>query len=334
MTVLELVVEIAERECDVRPYRLENESTKDYRKALGSAAPAGPFGVDLAPGLDAFSEFVTTLTSARLTNLDRSALEVEYRKGLWDDAWDGFFYYPALLISHILAYDARLAEVPEFAGNLRYFHGVRAFKKDPYVFLKKAPMEASTVGNALTLPIESLSADSDNPNLADLSALFGRNLVDDLREWLGVEPTQADAPAAARPVTQAFDVFLSHSSKDAPAAKELADALTAAAKRVFFSSESLPALGSADYMKAIDEALEGAKHFILFGTKRENILSSWVEAEWRLFINEMRSGRKSGNFLTAVAGDLSAADLPLSLRYYEVIPAQGNYIERVLRYVT
>jgi hypothetical protein len=95
----------------------------------------------------------------------------------------------------------------------------------------------------------------------------------------------------------------------------------------------LPALGSADYMKAIDEALEGSRHFILFGTKKENIVSSWVEAEWRLFINEMRSGRKSGNFLTAVAGGLSPAELPLALRYYEVITAEGNYLERVLQFV-
>ena len=170
--------------------------------------------------------------------------------------------------------------------------------------------------------------------MADLAAIFGSNLIDDLRKWLGVEPTHREVASAAAQAPQAFDVFLSHSSKDSLRAKELADALTAAGKRVFFSPDTLPALGSADYMKAIDEALEGSRHFVLYGTKRENILSSWVEAEWRLFINEKRSGRKSGNFLTAVGRDLSPAELPLSLRYYEVIPAEGNYIKRVLRYVT
>jgi hypothetical protein len=314
---------------------LENESTEDYRRVLGAAAPAGPFAVDLVPDLRALSEFVTTLTSARLTNLDRDALEVEYRNGIWDDAWDGFFYYPALLISHVLAYDARLTEVGEFAGSLRFFHGVRTFRKGPFLFLKKGPMEASYVGNAITLPIDALSAGSgsEDPNLADLAAIFGSNLIDDLRKWLRGEPARREVASAAADAPQAFDVFLSHSSKDSLRAKERADALTAAGKRVFFSPDTLPALGSADYMKAIDEALEGSRHFVLFGTKKENILSSWVEAEWRLFINEKRSGRKAGNFLTAVGGDLSPADLPLSLRYYEVIPAEGNYIERVLRYV-
>jgi hypothetical protein len=314
---------------------LENESTEDYRRVLGAAAPAGPFAGDLVPDLRALSEFVTTLTSARLTNLDRDALEVEYRNGIWDDAWDGFFYYPALLISHVLAYDARLTEVGEFAGSLRFFHGVRTFRKGPFLFLKKGPMEASYVGNAITLPIDALSAGSgsEDPNLADLAAIFGSNLIDDLRKWLRGEPARREVASAAADAPQAFDVFLSHSSKDSLRAKERADALTAAGKRVFFSPDTLPALGSADYMKAIDEALEGSRHFVLFGTKKENILSSWVEAEWRLFINEKRSGRKAGNFLTAVGGDLSPADLPLSLRYYEVIPAEGNYIERVLRYV-
>jgi hypothetical protein len=334
MTIQDLLIKIAERECDYRPYRLEDESKEDYRRGLGAAAPAGPFAVDLVPDLRAFSEFVATLTSARLTNLDRDALEVEYRKGLWDDAWDGFFYYPALLISHVLAYDARLAEVGEFDGTLRYFHGVRAFKKGPFLFLKKGPMEASYVGNAITLPIDALSAGSDDPNLADLAAIFGSNLIDDLRKWLCVEPARREVASGAAKAPQTFDVFLSHSSRDSLRAKELADALTAAGKRVFFSPDTLPALGSADYMKAIDEALEGSRHFVLFGTKKENLLSSWVEAEWRLFINEKRSGRKSGNFLTAVGGDLSPAELPLSLRYYEVIPAEGNYIERILGYVT
>ena len=137
ITIRDLVIQIANRECGVRPYRLEHESKEDYKKAIDAAAPAGPFAVDLVPDVNMFSEFVATLTRARLTNLDRDFLEVEYRKGLWDDAWDGFFYYPALLVSHVLSYNLCLAEVAEFAWDLRYFHGVRAFRKGPYIFLKK-----------------------------------------------------------------------------------------------------------------------------------------------------------------------------------------------------
>jgi len=163
-------------------------------------------------------------------------------------------------------------------------------------------MEVPYVDNALTLPVDSLTAELDDPNLADLSAIFGSHLIGDLRTWLRIEVARAQVVVYPREIAHTFDVFLSHSSKDSIRARELADALSAAGKQVFLSPDSLPALGSADYMKAIDEALEGSHHFILFGTKRENILSSWVEAEWRLFINEMRSGRKSGNFLTVMGG--------------------------------
>lgn len=75
------LVEIAKRGCNYRTYCLENESEDDYRRVLGTAVPAGPFVVDFIPDLRALSEFVTALTSARLTNLESGDLEVQYRKG-------------------------------------------------------------------------------------------------------------------------------------------------------------------------------------------------------------------------------------------------------------
>ena len=66
-------------------------------------------------------------------------------------------------------------------------------------------------------------------------------------------------------------------------------------------------------------------------SSRDNVESSWVEAEWGFFVNEKRSGRKDGNLLTLVVGSLGAADLPPSLRNYEVVP-YGDF-ERVLNYV-
>ena len=62
-------------------------------------------------------------------------------------------------------------------------------------------------------------------------------------------------------------------------------------------------------------------------------MSSWVEAEWGLFINEKRSGRKSGNIVTVVADKLQAEDLPASLRYFEVIPFTEDALYRLLRFV-
>lgn len=334
MTMHELVTQVAEQNCKVRPYRLGNESTEEYRKILAENAPLGPFIVDMAPPLDAFSEFVCTLTKAWLTNLQRCDVEWSYRTGLWDDAWNGFFYDRALTVSLCLAFDYRLMSIDIFSHDLRFFHGVRAYQSGRYLFLKKGETEEAGAGNSISLPIDALSVTTDNPDLAEISAMFGSKLIIDLRKWIGTQAEPAIPPKiTTRFVPHEFDVFLSHSTKDMAAARELALALSVGGKRVFFSAETLPAMGSADYMKAIDEALEGSTHFVLFGTKRDHIMSSWVEAEWRLFINEKRSGRKAGNFLSVVSGTLSSADLPLSLRYYEVIPTEGDYIQRILAYI-
>jgi hypothetical protein len=96
---------------------------------------------------------------------------------------------------------------------------------------------------------------------------------------------------------------------------------------------SLPRLGSSDYRKQIDRALEQAYHIIVVTSSRENVESPWVEAEWGLFINEKRSGRKNGNIITLLAEGLSPVILPPSLRYYEVLNLNTAGLTRMLDYV-
>lgn len=128
-------------------------------------------------------------------------------------------------------------------------------------------------------------------------------------------------------------VFISHNHKDYKLAKLIYDYLQSINVNTFLSEETLPSLGSCDYMKEIDIALEQSKHMIVAGTSLENVMSGWVEAEWRLFINEKRSGRKSGNIISIIDNGLSPADLPMSLRYYEVINRDGEGLERLQKYV-
>lgn len=130
-----------------------------------------------------------------------------------------------------------------------------------------------------------------------------------------------------------FDVFICHSSRDFEIADRVFEYLTQHNKRVFLSERSLPAIGSAEYMKAIDQALNGARHLIVIGSTVENILSGWVEAEWRVFINEKRSGRKLGNILTIIPGALHPQHLPMSLRYYEVLQLENALSPRLLEYL-
>ncbi|MHA1996698.1 MAG: hypothetical protein ACTSU9_01190 [Promethearchaeota archaeon] len=79
--------------------------------------------------------------------------------------------------------------------------------------------------------------------------------------------------------------------------------------------------------------MEESKNMIVVGSAGENFRSSWVEAEWRLFINELRSGRKQGNIMTVITPDLTLADLPLSLRYYEVIPFGEKALPVILSFL-
>ena len=129
-------------------------------------------------------------------------------------------------------------------------------------------------------------------------------------------------------------VFISARSEDYQYAEPIYRFLRSQGLTVFFSQESLPELASSDYRKQIDDALDSAQHMIVVTSSRANVTSSWVEAEWGLFINEKRSGRKAGNLITVVAGNLRPADLPASLRYYEVIPFQPAAYQKILRYVT
>ncbi len=149
----------------------------------------------------------------------------------------------------------------------------------------------------------------------ELEAIFGKNTTD----------------SSSRPKTT---VFLSHNHKDYNLAKRVHDHVSNLGSESFLSEETLPQLGSCDYMKEIDKALEDAQHMIVVGTSVENIMSGWVEAEWRLFINEKRSGRKTGNIITVIDENLTHGQLPMSLRYYEVVNLDVESLERIGQYLS
>jgi hypothetical protein len=129
-------------------------------------------------------------------------------------------------------------------------------------------------------------------------------------------------------------VFISAKSEDFTYAQEIYDFLIAHGVYTFFSQESLPKLGNSDYRREIDKNLDKAQHMIVVASSVENALSPWVEAEWGFFINEKRSGRKTGNLLIVTIGQLKPSDLPPSLRYYEVIPFEPQNINKILYYVS
>ena len=130
----------------------------------------------------------------------------------------------------------------------------------------------------------------------------------------------------------AFDVFISFKSEDESHARAVYEELRAAGRRVFFSRESLPRLGSDEYHKQIDLAIEQAAHMVVVTSSAAHVQSKWVEYEWRLFLGEVLARRKSGNLITLLAGDMRIDELPISLRNREVARIGQGGLAAVIGY--
>lgn len=140
------------------------------------------------------------------------------------------------------------------------------------------------------------------------------------------------ADAGEAPSTR-WDIFISKNSKDAVHARKVHDFLTGQGLKAFLSEVSLPEAGLADFQETIEQALEECQHLVVVASSKENLDSRWVQAEWRMFLNELRSGRKSGNVLTVLAGEMTVADLPLSLRSFQVERLTEAGLQALCRYV-
>jgi len=324
ITLQALILEIASRDFPNRPWRFDGEPLSNLKALRTDGAFQGRTGVDVAPPLQDFSSFVGRLLHERLVNASRSEIEDKYNVGLWSDAWDGLFYRAALRVSLAIATDERITLLPEYAGTVRFFDGWRVFLESNRAFVR------SQQGQTITMSLTGLTADLVDGPRDDLLAICPAPTADQVIAWVtgSSGPRQAVSDKGG-----GFDVFISHSSHDAAFAHEIYDFLKAAGRCVFLSEVSLQYLGSSAYMKAIDTALEQSRHMVLAGTSVENLTSGYVEAEWRIFINELRARRKQGNFITVIQPDLLLSALPVALRCYEVIPAAEGYLSRVLRYV-
>jgi hypothetical protein len=326
LTLKTLVLENTSKDFPNRPWRFDGESLSSMKAIRTDGEMRGLTGVDLAPTLDAFAAFVGNLMYERLVNANRGEIDDKYNHGLWADAWNGIFYQEAIDVSSSLTEDQRITLLPEYAKALRFYDGLRVFVESGRVFFY-----ASRKGG-MTLPVAAFRPPQDEIVATELRSIFGSAAVDQAVAWLQ-EKWGVESPPRGVAALEQYDAFVSHPSRDSAIARLVYDFLTANRKRVFLSEVSLQALGNADYMRAIDAALEQAKHLVLVASSVENLTSGWVEAEWRVFINEMRSGRKNGNFVTVVSADLQPSSLPMAVRYYEVIPMTKNYLAHVLTYI-
>jgi uncharacterized membrane protein YeaQ/YmgE (transglycosylase-associated protein family) len=135
------------------------------------------------------------------------------------------------------------------------------------------------------------------------------------------------------PSTAASLVFISAKNEDYEYATKLYKHLSDHRVPVFFSEESLPALGSSDYRKEIDRALESAQHMVVVTSSKDHVVSGWVQDEWGTFLGELRAGRKAGNLITLVIGSVKAPDLPLGLRSRQVLPYNQRGFDSLLQFL-
>jgi hypothetical protein len=174
-------------------------------------------------------------------------------------------------------------------------------------------------------------------SIAKIRNLGGQPLQESTEETVRdvrtCETTRSGLSQAEINDNRALDVFISAKSEDFEYAQRIYEFLNENGLSAFLSIKSLPDLGNSDYMIEIDNALDNTKHMIVVTSSKEHVVSSWVAAEWRLFIKEKRSGNKLGNLITLTIGSLRAGDLPASLRYYEVIPFEEDNFSRIIQYL-
>jgi hypothetical protein len=166
-----------------------------------------------------------------------------------------------------------------------------------------------------------------------LNYLQRRGLIENIAFVGGVVESFEIHPDTRSLITEQWDVFISAKSADYMSARHVFEFLRSQDINAFLSDESLPRLGNSDYRKEIDHALEQAHHMVVVTSSRENVESTWVEAEWGFFINEKRSGRKIGNLVTMLVGGRPPNQLPPSLRYYEALNLDERGLQKLVAYV-
>lgn len=128
-----------------------------------------------------------------------------------------------------------------------------------------------------------------------------------------------------------YDVFISCKSEDYEIAEEVYLYLKDNGFHVFLSSKELRRMKESEYMDAISEALDSAYHLVVLSSSVDYVKSKWVKFEWTTFLNELLSDRKHGQIMSLVK-DISAAELPIQLRHYEMFNL-NDYKERILPYI-
>lgn len=314
---------------------VEKDADFINRAQVWQPAYAAIWGSQLmCPDLNSYTEMVANILNVILTNGTKEE-QHKFFRGIWYDVADGDYYFLALNTASRISEDRQLEHITPYFENIIFLSDLRIFYSNSRFYLKGpggsfvAPTSFFIKNNThIEYNDSSINEIIERTNAKSIYTgfnwIWGKLITND--KIKGIENEK---------IEKKYDVFISHKSQDYDIAKDIYDFLTAQCNyNVFLSEISLPQMGSAEYMKQIDIALEQSIHMILVGSSVKNLTSSWVEAEWRMFINEKRGGRKDGNFLTVIPPEINSSELPMSLRYYEVVNTKNNYLTKLVAYLS
>ena len=297
------------------------------------------YGGKLVPPLNDYKELVLKILPVMLTNGTRDDIN-KFEYGMWEQIADGAYFRSAVATSANISKDSRIQLIRPFKKNIIFFNDLRIYYSNQKFYLKNI-----NTNDNVTIPQIEIETEDDEKGIENLiKEIATRTKSKDIEfgfSWINkiisLNPIDKFVRKARKKIFLAeqykYDVFISHKSIDFEIAKRLYDYLISKSKKVFLSEISLPLLGSAEFMKKIDEAIEFSKHMIVICSEPQYLVSGWVESEWRMFINEKRSERKVGNFFTIIANRYSIESLPISIRQYDVFPYNQSSIEKSLSYI-
>lgn len=181
----------------------------------------------------------------------------------------------------------------------------------------EAPRLPATVRRELTRAVERL----ESPEIRkDLYTTLGR--------FFSYERQPQDTAPVAPAKKDMWDVFISYPTADLAEARLLASELRSRGLRVFLSADVLDAqVGSASWLEAIDEALEGSRALVVLLTS-ETPASKWVADEWRKY-HRLIIETGSGRLLCLRLRGPKIAELPLTLRMYQCLESSSGQIEQI-----
>lgn len=142
-----------------------------------------------------------------------------------------------------------------------------------------------------------------------------------------------------------YEVFISfrnsddlgRPTRDKDMAEALYRALTARGIRAFYSNRSINEAGAADYVEAIDDALDSSSILVAVGTCRENLEAFWVKDEIKRFRTDMLNGvkeRGKSAMISYRTPDFPPKALPNGLRHnqsYTDLSEVVKFIETFLK---